>query len=554
MTHLENLTSRFVKLRNDWPVSPLTLTALVLVFIFCVDNATFWSLGSQIFVGHVISFSAYILAVFLLMLGVFSIFAFPWVVKPFLAFMVILSAVTSYYMDNLGVVIDRDMIQNVMVTTVTESKHLITVDFVLHNLVYGVLPALVVFAFKLKSRSVIRTVLTPVLSFVVCLALMAGLLMADMKSYSSILRERKDFMSSFQPGMPIIGAIRYAKMMRKTSNVTMAKIGEDATKGPSYAGKDKPVLTILVAGETARSQNFSLNGYGVDTNPELAKRSIVSFSDVSSCGTATAVSLPCMFSKFSRDTYSFEKGVSNEDVLDVVTHAGLHVEWWDNNTGDKGIAGRIPSRSFTNTKNDEFCAAGECIDGIFMQSLADYADTITQDTVLVLHQIGSHGPTYYLRYPEEFEKFKPACRTAEFKNCTPEEITNAYDNTIAYTDKILADTIDFLESRDNLVTAMIYMSDHGESLGESGMYLHGSPYFMAPEYQTKVPAILWMSSAFQDQFGIDQSCLAEKKDAALSHDNLFHSLLGMLDIHTAERNEALDIFASCKTALVGLNN
>ena len=182
-----------------------------------------------------------------------------------------------------------------------------------------------------------------------------------------------------------------------------------------------------------------------------------------------------------------------------------------------------------------------------MQALKDYAQTITQDTVLVLHQIGSHGPTYYLRYPQEFERFTPACRTAEFKNCTAAEITNVYDNTIAYTDEILAQTIEMLQSQAGLTTALLYISDHGESLGENGLYLHGSPYFMAPVTQTKVPMILWMSDAFQEKFAVDQDCLAAKKDAEFSHDNLFHSLLGMLDVQTRERKPALDIFASCDT-------
>ena len=188
------------------------------------------------------------------------------------------------------------------------------------------------------------------------------------------------------------------------------------------------------------------------------------------------------------------------------------------------------------------------MDGIFTQALKDYAATITQDTVLVLHHIGSHGPTYHLRYPAEFERFTPTCRTAEFKNCSRAEITNAYDNTIAYTDEILAQTIGLLQDEDGLATAMVYVSDHGESLGEGGLYLHGSPYFMAPEFQTKVPMIMWMSETFENQLGIDRNCLSAKSDSVLSLDNLFHSLLGMLDLQTVERNPALEGFASCKAA------
>ena len=543
-----SLRTRIANWRAAWSLSPLALTLLTIAFIFIFDNSTFWGIGAEIFNGHALSFAAFVLAVACLVLAFFSMFSFPWLVKPFAMFMLITSAVTSYYMDQLGVIIDRDMIQNVMVTTVTESKHLITAGFVTHVILYGVLPALAVAFIKLRRQSLCRTTLTPVATFVLGLALAAGLLMTDMKSYSSILRERKDYMSSFQPGAPVVGAVRYAKMMLKTANVTVAAIGEDATKGPSYGKSPKPVLTIMVAGETARAQNFSLNGYSVPTNPELAKLPVISFSDVSSCGTATATSLPCMFSQFTRNEYSFAKGLENQNVLDVMTHAGLHVEWWDNNTGHKNLADRIPARELTHTDNAEFCATGECIDGIFLQQIKDYAATITQDTVLVLHQIGSHGPTYFLRYPPEFEKFTPACRTAEFKDCTPQEITNAYDNTIAYTDAVLTETIAFLQSQDNLDTALLYVSDHGESLGENGLYLHGSPYFMAPEHQTRVPMILWMSDSFQKRFALDHTCLVDQTARTLSHDNLFHSLLGMLDIQTAERDSELDIFATCKTS------
>jgi lipid A ethanolaminephosphotransferase len=355
-------------------------------------------------------------------------------------------------------------------------------------------------------------------------------------------------MNSYQPGAPLVGMMRYARMVAKSGDITVAAIGTDATKGPAYDKGGKPVLTILVVGETARAQDFSLNGYEVETNPELAQRDIVNFSNVSSCGTATAVSMPCMFSRYTRADYSYEKGISTETLLDVLGHAGFAVEWWDNNTGDKGIAARFPRQSFTTSENAEFCPTGECDDGIFLDHLKAFVPTITQDTVLVLHQIGSHGPTYYLRYPESFETFQPACRTAEFKECTAQEITNAYDNTIAYTDHILSQTIDFLAAQDGLVTSMVYVSDHGESLGESGLYLHGAPYFMAPEQQTRVPMILWLSDPFKEKFGLDQACLSAGSSAALSHDNLFHSILGLLDVKTSVKEGDLDIFAGCKAA------
>ncbi|SFR37775.1 lipid A ethanolaminephosphotransferase [Litoreibacter janthinus] len=530
-------------------MAPAALTMIVAAVVIFGYNATYWDKGTDIFAdswGLLIVFN---FALYFLFVAFLSIFSFRHLVKPAMAGLLVLSAVTSYYMDALGVIIDREMIQNVATTTMTESKHLFTPGFVLHVALFGIMPAAVVLWVKIKRVSWVGTLGATAGLMVLGIALGAGLLMSNYKAYSSILRERKDFMSSFQPGAPIVGAVRYAKMITRAKNAPIAPIGTDAKKGPSYARLNKPVLTIIVAGETARAQNFSLNGYGVPTNPELAKQPVISFSDVDSCGTATAVSLPCMFSKYGRSEYSFVRGTTTENVLDVLNHAGFHVEWWDNNTGSKAIAARVLTRSFTNTKNEEFCPAGECTDGIFKQYLEEFVPSITEDTVLVLHQIGSHGPTYHLRYPPGFEKFSPACRTAEFKNCTQEEITNAYNNTIAYTDHILSEIIEFLAAQDGLITSLLYVSDHGESLGENGIYLHGSPYFMAPEFQTKVPMIMWLSDQFKAAFEVDTGCVAGKAKDALSHENLFHSILGLLDVKTVERQPALDVFDGCQPAL-----
>jgi lipid A ethanolaminephosphotransferase len=223
----------------------------------------------------------------------------------------------------------------------------------------------------------------------------------------------------------------------------------------------------------------------------------------------------------------------------------MRVEWIENNTGDKGLAARIGYRQVTYADDPEFCGEGECTDGILVKEVAQLLPEIDQDTILVLHQIGSHGPSYYLRYPEAFEKFKPACRTANLSACTSEEVINAYDNTILYTDKVLRDLIALFSAQDHLASAVLYISDHGESLGENGLYLHGAPYFMAPDEQTKVPMLFWQSQIFAKSVGIDDGCLRAKASAAYSHDHLFHSLLGLTGVDTAERLPELDIFADC---------
>jgi lipid A ethanolaminephosphotransferase len=198
----------------------------------------------------------------------------------------------------------------------------------------------------------------------------------------------------------------------------------------------------------------------------------------------------------------------------------------------------------------EFCIP-ECIDAIFLKGLRDKAGTITQNTVIVLHQIGSHGPSYWLRYPADRERFAPACKTPELTDCSRDEIVNAYDNTIAYTDWFLAQVIDLLDASDRVIPAMFYMSDHGESLGEGGLYLHGAPYFMAPEFQTRVPMVIWMSQRFRDSLALDAACLEASARDPVSHDNMFSTVLGMLDVTTADKDATLDLAGGCRRITTG---
>lgn len=273
---------------------------------------------------------------------------------------------------------------------------------------------------------------------------------------------------------------------------------------------------------------------------------MVNYRDTKSCGTATAVSLPCMFSVYPRKQYSDWKARSTENLVNVLTHAGVSVTWWDNNTGSKGIADLISFASMTHRKDSPLCNDGECLDEIFLDELDRKLGATTKNSVIVLHQIGSHGPAYYQRYPAAFRRFTPDCRTPELMTCSTEEITNAYDNTILYTDHVLASVAALLEKhQDRIAGAMIYMSDHGESLGENGIYLHGAPYAIAPKEQTQVPFIAWFSRPYQAAMGLDAACLSRDQDAPRSHDNLFHTVLGMMDVQTRVYNHSLDAFAAC---------
>jgi lipid A ethanolaminephosphotransferase len=518
---------------------------IVASHLLALTNATFWGHLFRIFKGQTLAALVFAGAVWALILLVISLLAVRRLQKPVLVALLMIAAVTSYYVDVLGVVVDRDMIQNAMTTTFAESKHLITPQFVGHVMLYGVLPSLLVLWVKVRRATLWRGLGAWVLVTAGSAVLVVGLLFTNLKGYSTVLRADKELMGSVQPLAPISGALRYARMMLKSTQIVLTPTGTDALPGPHLAGAEKPVLMVIVAGETARAANWSLGGYGRDTNPELAGRDILYYANATSCGTATATSLPCMFSPLTRDQYSYEGGLSHENLLDVLVHAGFAVEWWDNNTGHKDVAARVPSRMMTAEDGPEFCQP-ECIDAVFLKHLEEKAATIKGNTVIVLHQIGSHGPSYWLRYPPEQERFSPACQTPELTDCSTEEIVSAYDNTIACTDRFLAQVIDLLDRQTGVIPAMFYVSDHGESLGEGGLYLHGTPYFMAPDYQTHVPMVLWMSDRFHATLALDKACMVAGTGNDVSHDNMFSTVLGMLDVWTTARDPALDLAGPCR--------
>ena len=245
-----------------------------------------------------------------------------------------------------------------------------------------------------------------------------------------------------------------------------------------------------------------------------------------------------MFSNIGRESYSDRKAHTTENLLDVLRHAGVQILWRDNNSDSKGVALNVPYTSFRSAETNAVCDI-ECRDEGMLIGLQDYINKQkTGDILIVLHQMGNHGPAYYKRYPPAFERFKPVCKTSQLENCTREEISNAYDNAILYTDYFLSKVIALLKNNTkNFETAMFYMSDHGESLGENSLYLHGLPYVMAPDAQKHVGAILW----FGESFHIDRPALRAKLARPYSHDNLFHTVLGLFEVDTDVYDKKKDI-------------
>lgn len=524
----------------------IALTAIVSIYLLAITNRSFWTHAALYFDHSRLSLLSFGTALALLTFAALTLASVKYLMKPVLIFLIAVSASAAYFVDYFGVIIDKDMIGNAAVTTQAEASHLLTGSLMLHLLLYAVVPSLIVIWVKVRHRRFFPKAAINLAIVIPSLLLSGGLIYSDFASVAYVIREHKDLMKRFNPTGPVSAAVRYASSTYKARNIVVEPLGTDARQGARVGAAGKPVVVVVVAGETARAMNFSLNGYGRETNPELKSMGVINYTDTTSCGTATAISLPCMFSVYPRSEYTDWKARSTENLVNVLTRAGVSVSWWDNNTGSKGIADLINFASMTGQKNSPLCNNGECLDEIFLGELDKKLSATKSNSVIVLHQLGSHGPSYYLRYPEKFRKFTPDCRTPELMKCSVEEITNAYDNTILYTDYVLASVARLLEKHQNDVAgAMIYMSDHGESLGENGIYLHGAPYAIAPREQTQVPFVTWFSKPYQAAMGVDTSCLAKETGQPKSHDNLFHTVLGMMDVETKVYNRALDAFANC---------
>jgi lipid A ethanolaminephosphotransferase len=327
-------------------------------------------------------------------------------------------------------------------------------------------------------------------------------------------------------------------------------IGLDAKPGPSWATRSKPMVVVLVVGETVRAANWGLNGYARQTTPQLAALpELINFRDVGSCGTNTEVSLPCMFAPVGRRSYDEARIRSSEGLLQVLARAGVAVHWRDNQSGCKGVCDGLSNDTVQSLNAPGLCSDGRCLDEGLLFGLDARLAQAKGTQLLVLHMLGNHGPSYFRRYPVAFARFTPACENDDLQHCTREEIVNAYDNALLYTDHVLAQLIGQLKARSGSVdSALIFVSDHGESLGENRLFLHGMPYAIAPEVQTKVPLVMWMSDGFRSASALDAGCLRQRAQGSVQHDHLFHTLLGLLDVRTSLYDSAWDFGAGCRQA------
>jgi len=495
-----------------------------------------------------VAFGLMILAAFNIVL---TLLAFRPVMKPVLTLIFLISAGVAYFMSQYGVLIDAGMLRNFAETNATEVRDLLSLKLFVYIVLLGVLPSWLLWKTPVNYRRWHRELLSKVLVSVASVAVIGGVALVNYQGLSSLFRNHHELRLMVVPSNYIGASFGYLREQVVSARQPFAKLGEDAQKKPAWQAHDRKSLTVLVVGESARAENFGILGYDRDTTPKLSKESgLIAFTDVHSCGTETAVSVPCMFSNMGRKDYDASKAKNQEGLLDVLKRAGLEVIWRDNQSGCKGTCDRVTVDDVSDLKDPVLCANSECRDEILLQGMQHFIDTLNKDTVLVLHQMGSHGPEYFKRYPKEYEHFTPVCESNALNNCSRESIVNGYDNTLVYTDHVLSTLIDLLRSNQGKVdTAMLYLSDHGESLGEYNLFLHGTPYMLAPEQQKHVAMLAWFSDSYQKSFSVDTRCLQLNREKPLSQDNLFHSMLGLLEVNSTVYNPGLDMFAGCRGAM-----
>ncbi|MHA8020071.1 phosphoethanolamine transferase EptA [Stenotrophomonas hibiscicola] len=534
---------------------PIILVWAAAFFFTTIGNIALWkslwglidlnSLRSVLFLA---SLPVVLFCLFNLMLT--PLLALPFLRRPLLVLLVVVSAACSYFMLHYNVLIDRSMVQNVFETNQAELNAYLSLPLLLTLLALGVLPAAGLALVRTTSGAgSIRSLLVWPVSVLASLLVLLAIGFAFYKDYSSLLRNNRHIRDQVLPLNVVRHTHGYLKGLYSTRQQPLRAIGMDAQRAPGPRRK----LVILVVGETARSQNFQLNGYPRATNPRLSrKEGVISFNDVSSCGTATAISVPCMFSQMTRGQYDDVRAATEENVLDILQRTGISVLWRNNNNGGcKGVCERVPTEDMPALKVAGQCvnADGTCYDGVLLHQLGARIDAIDGDALIVLHQLGSHGPTYFERYPAASRAFSPTCDSNQIQHCSNEALVNTYDNTLVHTDHLLGKAIDLLQGyADQRDVALIYVSDHGESLGERGMYLHGTPYFIAPREQTQVPMVMWFSAEFSRNAGLDLACMrGNALHRAYSHDNVFHSLLGLFGVSSTVYQRDLDVFAGCRT-------
>lgn len=459
----------------------------------------------------------------------------------------LLSSALAYFSDQLGVHFDRGMVVNILETNGSEAFDLVELASVTRLLLTGMLPAMLVIWLHERGSTWLERIRASALHALTCLFLLALLLLSFRTHFIQLAYEHKPLRYLAVP-ISFLGSASQVLLARLHQERETKELIPAEMECKTEEKEEKARLVLLVVGEAARSDHFALNGYERDTNPNLSTLDVISLPRVFGCATSTAQAVPCMFSSLQREDFSRQKAAGRENALDVLARFGVQVLWRDNNSSSKGVADDHPVQDFRTPNKNPLCDV-ECRDEGMLNDLHDYIAALAgKNALIVLHQMGNHGPAYFKRYPASHAVFQPECLTAQLGDCSEEELINAYDNAIRYTDHFLAQAIALLKNwEDHYQVSLIYVGDHGESLGENGLYLHGMPWALAPECQKRIPVIFWFGKGMESHAAAAREWL----DRAIPFNFLFHTLLPLFQIHAEIALPEFDLLANPSARVAG---
>ena len=444
---------------------------------------------------------------------IISIFLPKKLIKGFFIFTAICNSIALYFVNTYNVILDKNMMGNVLNTNSSEALSYYDINIIFYILILGILPSIIIFKINIEKPKRLR-----IFTFAITILISAiGILYINSTTWLWFDKHAKILGGLAMPWSYTINTIRY-----KQKEINSNQIRMNLPDAKFINNEEK--IVVLIIGESARSANFSLYGYGQKTNPKLQNQNIKVLQNSQSTTTYTTASIHSMLSHKGSTSDSFEV------LPNYLERQGVDVVWRANNWGQ-------PKLNISNiqsaTELRKYCKSDDCkYDGILLTDLKEKIESLKNNKkFVVLHTAGSHGPTYYKKYPKSFEHFKPVCKSVDVSSCTEEELINAYDNTILYTDKVINSTIEILKQI-KIPSMMIYISDHGESLGEFGLYLHGTPYSIAPDFQKDIPFLIWKSTNFKKEI---------KEQNSYGQNNIFHTIMNALDLRSSIYNEKLNI-------------
>ena len=532
--------------------SPVSQTLAISLLLLSLYNWRFWEVTIAAFAGNSggLLFLASLLTVLVLLHTIFLLLIPERrLLKIIASALFVISAIAAYAADSYGTQIDADMIRNIVQTDQREAFALFNFRFVMYVVLIGLIPIALLWKTRVVQLSWQRAIAHRAGFIVIALLIVMGLIALQSAHYALFIREHKNLRFWLIPGSTLNASFHYVKELAPAAADLPFEPAPPTNRLStiSHIKNPKPLLLFLVVGETVRAANVQLGGYARATTPLLSDMSdVFYFNNVWSCGTATAISLPCMFSPLGRTAFDPARAEQSAGLLDALAASDVELEWRDNNSGSKGAGSRIKNIEDFRARSPTLCNDASCYDEVMLEDLPQRIANIKMDTTIVFHQMGSHGPAYSKRYPDRFNVFTPVCKTNLLNECSRDEIRNAYDNTILYTDYNLARQIALLRKLSSRFDSMlIYVSDHGESLGEKGLYLHGAPYLFAPDEQKHVPFLIWMSEGYKARRKLSDSCLRQTLAREFSHDNLYSTVLGAMERRNSVYQSNMDMLAAC---------